>query len=190
MDFKEIVNDMKDRIPIVDVLMHYGVRLYTSRSNKEYAYCQCPLPTHPKEDRPNNSFNWHIVTNRWRCYHDACKMKGDNWGDCINLVMALDHLNFTAARKKLESWFPNKNPAPHGAREEGKGQTATHHPHISDITSTAVAVKYTEKVRRWFFEIIGRLDGEEDEGYHARLLKAITTELIQNYKAGQAGRIL
>jgi hypothetical protein len=42
MNFKE----MKERIKIIDVLLHYGVRLH-KKIGTDYASCSCPLPTHP-----------------------------------------------------------------------------------------------------------------------------------------------
>ena len=110
MDFKE----MKERIHLVDVLLHYGIRL-RRKFGSDYASVACPLPTHPKDDRNNNAFGVHLPSNRFQCKHPECAKKngvGDKWGDCINLVMTLDNLGARAAAEKLDGWFPKENPAP------------------------------------------------------------------------------
>jgi hypothetical protein len=185
MDFKE----MKDRILIVDVLYRYNVRL-RKKPDSDYASCACPLPTHPQDDRNNNCFGVHLPTNRYQCKHPNCAKingVGNKWGDCINLVMTMGKMDFRSAGKQLESWFPNKKPAlQNGTPEAGRSP----HPNRSDHTVSAVAVKYTEKVREWFDTIWPKKEGENDSDYRKRLLHDITSQLIQNYRAGKAGRVL
>ena len=182
---------MRDRILIVDVLYRYNVRL-RKKPDSEYASCSCPLPTHPPDDRNNNCFGVHLPSNRWQCKHPTCARingAGNKWGDCINLVMTMGRMDFRSAGKQLEAWFPNKKPAPNGGTPEaGRGERPSP-THLSD-TSSAPAVKYTEKVREWFDTIWPKKEGENDSDYRKRLLHEITSQLIQNYRAGRAQKAL
>jgi hypothetical protein len=189
MDFKE----MKDRIPLVDVLLHYGVRL-RRKLGSDYASVSCPLPTHPKDDRSNNAFGVHLPSNRWQCKHPECGRKngvGDKWGDCINLVMTLDNLGAKAAAERLEGWFPKGNPAP-SYRESPEGRKGKKTPphHTSDSTSSSDSGKgYMAQVDAWFDEVSIRAIDEDDAAYRKRLLNAIKEELIRSYRRGKADRL-
>jgi hypothetical protein len=187
MDFKE----MKERIKLVDVLLHYGIRL-RRRFDSEYASATCPLPTHPSDDRSNNAFGVHLPSNRWQCKHPECGKKngvGDKWGDCINLVMTLDNTGARAASIKLDGWFRKENPAPsHGeSREDGRVKHAPSH-HTSEPTSQDGDVKYMASIELWFDQVSKRLDGESDAEYRKRFLSALKAQLIQSYKAGQKSK--
>ncbi|HKF48294.1 MAG TPA: hypothetical protein VKB38_13110 [Terracidiphilus sp.] len=189
MDFRE----MKERILIVDVLLHYGVRLRRSMSNEEYAFAACPLPMHPAGDKNNNAFNVHLPSNRWQCKHPACarmNMVGNRWGDCLNLVMALDGLPFKQAGERLERWFPeNKNPAPHiEARERGKGKCTPPSTHTPELTSPSDSVKgsYMKDIDAWFDELIVRRINEPDAEFWHRVRNGVKSKLVESFKAGRA----
>jgi hypothetical protein len=183
MNFKEV----KERIKIIDVLLHYGIRL-RKRVGEDYAGSPCPLPTHP-EDRNNNCFAVHLPTNRWQCKHPACGRNngvGDKWGDCINLVATLDKISFLEAGKKLERWFPKENPAPsHGESREREERTLPPPAHIRDDTSSSVAVNYMASIDLWFTETFKLVPDEEDENYWKRVRKAVKSKLVDSYRAGQ-----
>src|SRR5665213_3034930 len=185
MDFKEL----KERIKIIDVLLHYGIRL-RKKMDSEYATCSCPLPTHP-EDRNNNCFGVHLPSNRWQCKHPACGRNngvGDKWGDSINLVATLDKSSFLEAGKKLERWFPKENPASsHGeTREDGRVKLPPPH-HISEHTSENGGVKYMASIDLWFDETFKPLPEEEDENYWKRVRKSVKSKLVESFRAGQKG---
>ncbi|HEY1757927.1 MAG TPA: hypothetical protein VGG72_21335 [Bryobacteraceae bacterium] len=190
IDFKE----MKDRIPLVDVLLHYGVRL-RRKIGSDYASVSCPLPTHPKDDRSNNAFGVHLPSNRWQCKHPECGRRngvGDKWGDCINLVMTMRNLTYKEAGQQLENWFPKEKSAPsHGeSRTDGKGKNPPHH-HTRNDTSQSGSVKgYMQDVNRWFDELSIRAIDEDDAAYRNRLLSAIKERLLESYRAGKAARLV
>lgn len=192
-DFKE----MKDRILLVDVLLHYGVRL-RRKIDSDYASVSCPLPTHPKDDRNNNAFGVHLPTNRWQCKHPECGRKngvGDKWGDCINLVMTLDNLSAKAAAERLDGWFPKENAAPsHGeTRHDGKEKTPHHHTRNDNSQSGSVKADtkgYMREVDAWFDELSVRAIDEDDAAYRKRMLSAIKERLLASYRAGKAARLV
>jgi hypothetical protein len=186
---------MKDRIPLVEVLLHYGVRL-RRKYGSDYASVSCPLPTHPQNDRSNNAFGVHLPSNRWQCKHPECGRKngvGDKWGDCINLVMTLDKLGAKAAAERLDGWFPKENAAPsHGeTRQDGKEKKPpTPHHHTRNDTSQSDSVKgYMGKIDAWFDELFVRAIDEDDAAYRRRLLSAIKERLLESYRAGKAARL-
>jgi hypothetical protein len=190
MDFQEI----KERISVVDVCHHYNVQLFT-KPESEYANAACPLSTHPPDAERKGKFCVHLPSNRWQCKNAECGKKnrlGERWGDCINLVMVFEQfrLGYRECAQKLEHWFTKENAAPHiEARQDQRRDKSPASPQTSS-SSSAVAVKYTETVRAWFDTIWPRQEKESDAEYKHRLLKAVTGELIQNYKKGQAARPL
>ena len=193
MDFKE----MKDRILLVEVLLHYGVRL-RRKFGSDYASVSCPLPTHPKDDRSNNAFGVHLPSNRWQCKHPECGRRngvGDKWGDCINLVMTMDNLGARAAGEKLNGWFPKENPAPLQERTREDGKRKSPSPPHTDHTSPSDSVKldtkgYMAKIDAWFDELFIRAIDEDDVAYRKRLLNAIKERLLESYRAGKAARLV
>lgn len=184
---------MKDRIPLVDVLLHYGVRL-RRKIGSDYASVACPLPTHPKDDRSNNAFGVHLPTNRWQCKHPECGRRngvGDKWGDCINLVMTMRNLMYKEAGQQLEDWFPKENPAPHiGTREDGKGKKTPSSPHTDNTSSSDSGKGYMAQVDAWFDEVSIRAIDEDDVAYRKRMLSAIKERLLESYRAGKAARLV
>jgi hypothetical protein len=183
LDFKE----MKDRIKLVDVLLHYNVRL-RKKPDEDYASAACPLPCHPK--KPNSAFGVHLPTNRWQCKDKECGKKngvGDRWGDCLNLVMTLNNYGFRQAANQLDTWFPtdNKNPAhmERGVVKEVKGPS---HPNILDNKSSPQGVKYMASIELWFDEVSKRRDKESDEEYRKRFVNALKAQMLQSYRAGKA----
>jgi hypothetical protein len=115
LDFKVI----RDSVRCVDVLASRGIKL-RYRVGSEYASCPCPLKCHPSGDR-GNSFSVHLPSNRFQCKQSSCAKAngvGDKWGDCINLVAAMDGVGFKEAALQLteqKSATP-KNSGPTGAR--------------------------------------------------------------------------
>ena len=185
LDFKE----MKDRIKLVDVLLHYDVRL-RKKPEEDYASAACPLPCHPK--KPNNAFGVHLPTNRWQCKDTECQRKngvGDKWGDCLNLAMTMSNYGFRQAANQLDTWFPKSKTPTHmeqGAVREVKGPSD---PNIQDTTSAAVAVKYMASIELWYDDVSKRRDKETDEEYRKRFLNALKAQMIQSYRAGKAAKV-
>jgi hypothetical protein len=183
MDFKEL----KERVKIVEVLLHYNVRL-RCRVGSEYACTACPLPTHPANDRGNNCFCVHLPTNRWQCKHPACKNGvGDKWGDCINLVVCLDRKGFGAAGKQLEEWFPQEKAAPrNGERQVQEAPKSPSH-HISDDTSSPDKGKYYMREARVRMEAL--LFFIEDETIRKQVIKEVMAEIYQSYMNAKTARV-
>jgi hypothetical protein len=184
MNFKEI----KEHVRIVDVLVHYGIRL-RCKVGSEYASTACPLPTHPPRDKGNNAFGVHIPSNRWQCKHPECGAKNgvaDKWGDCINLVMTMENLKAREAAEKIEAWFPKKKAAPHTEARAVQGASAPL-PHISDNTSPSDSVKvgYMQAVGAWFDAFIVRRPDEADDTYLKRIRKGVMNQIFQSHLNGK-----
>jgi hypothetical protein len=185
INFKE----MKERVRIVDVLVHYGVRL-RCKFGSEYASAACPLPTHPEHDKGNNSFGVHILTNRWQCKNTKCGAKNgvaDKWGDCINLVMVLDGITARDAAIKIDTWFPREKTAPLSEARAVQGAVAAPLPHIPDNTSRSDSVKpgYMQSVGVWFDAFVIRRINESDAEYLKRLKKGVMERIYESFKNGQ-----
>ena len=186
LDFKE----MKDRIKLVDVLLHYNVRL-RKKPDEDYASAACPLPCHPK--KPNNAFGVHLPTNRWQCKDTECGKKngvGDRWGDCLNLVMTMSNYGFRQAANQLDTWFPPeiKNPAlvRTGEVREAKKLLPSQH---TEPTSSALAVNgYMKDTEVWFLELTKPREGENDEARLKRVVNGIKQRCLDSYRAGKAQR--
>src|ERR1019366_6414436 len=92
-------------------------RRFGPTANSDYASGPCPLKTHPQ--KRNNSFAVHLPTNRFQCKDTTCQKAngvGDKWGDCLNLVAAMQGIGCKDAAHKLVEWFPDvKNPASSGS---------------------------------------------------------------------------
>ena len=191
INFKE----MKERVRIVDVLVHYGVRL-RCKFGSEYASAACPLPTHPEHDKGNNAFGVHIPTDRWQCKDTKCGAKngvGYKWGDCINLVMVLDGITARDAAIKIDAWFPSSNSLTQeqsGHRNGDRrvqGVASTPLPHTSDNTSPSDSVKvgYMQSVGLWFDAFAIRRIDESEAEYVKRLKKGVMERIYESFKNGQ-----
>lgn len=185
MDFKE----MKDRIRITDVLLRYRVPL---RFGEQYASCACPLPTHPPDDRGNNAFGIHLPTNRWQCKHKDCARingVGNKWGDCINLVMTMDRLDYKPAAQKLDRWFPTeyKKPAPNGsvpAAGRGERPSPTHTVDTSPAIAGQGGQGYMREAR---VEIENLLTVISDEVQRKQIVKAVMNKIHESFTNGRRG---
>ncbi len=184
LDFTKI-----KEIKLTDVCGRYKIAL---KFRGDYANAQCPLPTHKEGDK-GKSFSINLAGNYWRCFSDSCNANnnGKKGGDVINFVAAMEKCREKEAAEKLADWFDvgKEKPPQHIA----EGVVSRIEKPVKDYqydTSPTDNIKYTEKVRIWFDTIWPIREGETSEVYRKRLLTAITSELIQNYKSGKAGRVL
>jgi hypothetical protein len=176
-------------IPISEVVARFGVQL---RYRGEWGSAICPLPSH-KKDEKERTFSVSIKQNYWKCFSASCnESAGCKGGDTINFVALMDGTKQVSAAQKLADMFHTgqSRTAPHMEKPSKVEPKTEMQKATSDSKGSSDSVKYTEKVRVWFDTIWPRGEGESDEDYRRRLLRAITTELIQNYKAGKAGKIL
>jgi hypothetical protein len=185
LDFQRI-----KEIKLTDVLARYKIPL---RFKGEYAVCLCPLPTHKRGDN-SKTFSVNLQGNYWRCFSDSCNQNngGKRGGDVINFVALMENCREKDAAQKLSDWYnvgQSKTPQHMAEASKEKPKTGMQSSN-QNLSTSGDSVKYTEKVRVWFDELWPRRDGESDEDHRKRLLKAITTELIQNYKSGKAGKML
>jgi hypothetical protein len=186
LDFKEI----KERVRIVDILLHYNVRL-RCKFRSEYACSACPLPTHPERDKGNNCFCVHLPTNRFQCKHPDCGRRngvGEKWGDCINLVMALDGLQPKAAAEKIAGWFPNEKAAPRNGERQVQEVTAHHHHHKQDDTSSSASVKasgYIHALDDWFNELFELGPELIDDPFWKERRNAVKTKCLESFNNGK-----
>lgn len=179
---------------MAQVVWHYRIHLKLKKKDdgSQYLIAPCPLPTHKEGDRALN-FTINVAGNWWKCWSDSCNAnngkKGGDCINCINFVAAMERCSQSEAKAKLVEWFGIKKPAPKdsGTRE---GRNVSIPDHIIENTSPAIAVKYTEKVRQWWNEVWAVLPGEDEEARKLRLLKVITSELLQNYRTGKSGKVL
>ena len=181
MEFKEI----KERVRVVDVLVHYGIRL-RCKVGSEYASTACPLPTHPPRDKGNNAFGVHIPSNRWQCKHPECGAKNgvaDKWGDCINLVMTMENLKAREAAEKIEAWFPKEKAAPHIEARAVQGASAPlpHIPVITPVSDNGKGYMQTTKVR-----VEALMSVIPDERIRKEVVGAVMDEIYSSYKNGKA----
>jgi DNA primase len=186
-------NKVKE-IPIVNVVGKYGVQL---RFRGEWGAGICPLPSH-KQGEKEKTFSVSTSKNYWKCFSASCnEQAGCKGGDTINFVALMDGSTQLTAAKKLADWFHVGETTAPATRQtktpehivQGSKPTNLQKTN-SDNSTSQVGVKYTEKVRQWFDEMFPRREGESDADYPKRILRAITTELIKNYQAGKAGRVL
>jgi len=185
LDFNRI-----KEIKLTDVLARYKIAL---RFKGDYAVCACPLPSHKKGDN-TKSFSINLAGNYWRCFSDSCNANngGKRGGDVINFVALMEGCREKDAAQKLSEWYGvGKRETPQHMAEASKEKPKTEmQSSISEPSISGDSVKYTEKVRVWFDELWPRRDGESDLDWRKRVLRAVITELIRNYKSGKAGRTL
>lgn len=99
IDFRQI----KDQIPIEDVLRHYGVALRPAGSELRG---RCPLPTHTSQDS-NNSFSVNRAENVWCCQSISCMDARDGHlgGTVLDLVSTMEGCSIREAALHLRDWF-------------------------------------------------------------------------------------
>jgi DNA primase len=176
-------------IKLTDVLARYKIAL---RFKGDYAVCACPLPSHKKGDN-TKSFSINLAGNYFRCFSDSCNANngGKRGGDVINFVALMEGCREKDAAQKLADWYGVQNETPQHIAEASKEKPKTEpQKTYPESNGSGDSVKYTEKVRVWFDELWPRRDGESDLDWRKRVLRAVITELIRNYKSGKAGRTL
>lgn len=183
IEFKEL----RERIRIIDVLARKGIKL-TCRFGSEYASGQCPLPMHP--DKRNNSFAVHLPTNRFQCKDTTCQKTngvGDKWGDCLNLVAAMEEIGFRDAAHQLAEWFPDvKNPASHSSNGSG---AVREHQSGSSLANTPVKAQpsgngngFMHETGLWLDEVLKPVP--EDE--RPAIKKLVSQRIYQSYINGKS----
>ena len=118
LDFKAI----KGRVPIVDVLARYQVKL--NRVNQTSLKGNCPLPTHSSESK--NTFFVNEAKSVWYCHSDSCKKNGNRaGGNVIDFVAVMGQCSIYAAAKQIDDWFPDDSPESASSPGAGKATEAT-----------------------------------------------------------------
>ena len=102
---------VKARVSIRDVLERYGLlgRL-TQKGSRLVGLCPIhhkggPTPgkSHPQQ------FSVDLAKNAWKCFAGSCGKSGNQ----IDLVAALEQIEFRAAALLMQSWVPDVQAAPH-----------------------------------------------------------------------------
>jgi hypothetical protein len=103
IDFKKL----KGRVPIADILAHYGLLDGLEESSQGYEGC-CPFCG-------SGSFKVNVERNVWFCFGD-CKEEAEgrgarNGGNILDFVVRKEGVSVKCAAQKIAGWFPKEDGA-------------------------------------------------------------------------------
>ena len=172
------------RIPLVQVLGHYKVKLHF---NGKGVTALCPLKTHRAGEK-DRTFSIHIDRNYWQCFSRSCNSQngGRRGGDVIDLVALLEDCRMREAAEKLAEWFGIKSAPRMEERRVSPKEHASSKGYSDHKPASDSGQKYMADVERWFRELNVRREGENDAAYEKRVLNGIKSKLIESYRNGQS----
>lgn len=105
INFKEI----KEHVPIDDVLSRYGVKLRPVGPDRRRG--KCPLPTH-RSPVSFDSFSISLSRNAWSCQSASCvaARSGRVGGNVLDFVALMERCSLREAASHLRDWFGSASP--------------------------------------------------------------------------------
>jgi len=114
-------NELKQRVSIADVLVHYHL-LETLRPVKGEEELIGPCPFH--QGRSRDSFHASVAKNAFNCMNQKC----GKHGNILDFVAHEEGVDIRQAALLIDQWFPVGAPAAQGAKKERQSKVLSLEP--------------------------------------------------------------